>query len=179
MADMSTLSETETGDPLAVDEPTFDISFGGTDCFGGGSIFASAAAYYVFLSAVFRRDPRLLSPESYTELFRPQLDQAAEQSLDDYFARSPVHTQFLALDIPHTVRKTWSFAGVVCLDGQDGRFVKGTTFWAGVPSVEWFMDHETGIFGTALCQILPPLHPVVIAMHEKFQRGVFAMAKIG
>ncbi|KXX75742.1 Acyltransferase LovD [Madurella mycetomatis] len=175
MADMSTLSE--TGEPPAVDAPTFDILFGGTDCLGGGGIFASAAAYYAFLSAVFSRDPRLLSPESYDELFRPQLNEAAEQSLNDYFARSPTHAQFLALGIPHTVRKTWSFAGMVCLGGQEGRFAKGTTFWAGVPSVAWFMDHETGICGASLCQILPPMHPGVIALHEKFQRGVFALVK--
>ncbi len=59
---------------------------------------------------------------------------------------------------------------VWCLDGQEagGRFAKGTTFSAVVPSIEWFMDHETGICGTALCQILPPMHPAVIALHDKF-----------
>ena len=175
MADMSSLSG-EDGKPPAADAPDFDILFGATDCLGGGGVFASTAAYYAFVSAVFRRDPRLLSPASYEELFRPQLDAAREQDLNDYFARSPVHTQFLALGIPHTVRKTWSFAGLVCLEGVEGRFAKGTTFWAGVPSVEWFMDHETGVCGTALCQVLPPMHPEVIALHEAFQRVVFSMA---
>lgn len=116
------------------------------------------------------RDPRLLSPESYTELFHPQLDQAAEQSLNDYFARARPCT-----------RSSWHWASrtlsgrrgplpVWCLDGQEagGRFAKGTTFSAVVPSIEWFMDHETGICGTALCQILPPMHPAVIALHDKF-----------
>ncbi|KAK4156106.1 beta-lactamase/transpeptidase-like protein [Chaetomidium leptoderma] len=175
MADISTLSE--QGEPPAVDAPTFDILFGGTDCLGGGGVFASAEAYYAFISAVFRRDPKLLTPASYDELFRPQLNEAAEQAFNDYFARSPMHTQFLALGIPHTVRKTWSFAGMVCLDAQEGRFKKGTTFWAGVPSVKWFMDHEAGICGTALCQILPPMHPAVIALHEEFQRGVYEMVE--
>ncbi|KAG7287191.1 hypothetical protein NEMBOFW57_006696 [Staphylotrichum longicolle] len=171
MADMSTLNE--KGEPPAVDAADFDMLFGGTDCLGGAGVFASTEAYYAFMASVFRRDSRLLSAESYTELFRPQLDEAAEQAFNDYLARSPVHTQFLALGIPHTVRKTWSFAGMVCLDGQEGRFKKGTTFWAGVPCVEWFMDHEAGICGLALCQILPPMHPAVIALHEEFQRRVF------
>lgn len=175
IADMSTLNE--KGEPPAVDDPDFDMVFGCTECLGGGGVFASAEAYYTFLSAVFRRDPRLLTPESYAELFRPQLNEQMEQALNEYFARSPLYTQFLALGIPHTVRKNWSFAGVVCLSGQEGRFEKGTTFWAGVPSVEWFMDHEAGICGTAFCQILPPMQPAVIALHEQFQRGVFDMAK--
>ncbi|KJZ72358.1 hypothetical protein HIM_08284 [Hirsutella minnesotensis 3608] len=174
MADIGTLPDSQ---PPAVDAPDFDILFGGTDCLGGGGLFASAQAYYAFVSAVFRHDGRLLSPESYAELFRPQLDVTVEQALNDYFARSPMHTQFLALGIPHDVRKTWSFAGLVCLDGQEGRFKKGTTFWAGVPSVEWFMDHEAGICGTALCQVIPPMLPGVIALHEELQRGAFTMVK--
>ncbi len=41
---MSTLNEIETLDPPAVDQPTLDILFGRTDCFGGRGAFASAAA---------------------------------------------------------------------------------------------------------------------------------------
>ncbi|AEO71520.1 e63666cf-9922-41fa-8332-9fe65b354107 [Thermothielavioides terrestris] len=175
MADISTLGE--QGLPPAVDASTFDMVYGATDCLGGGGVFASTAAYYTFLSAVFRRDARLLTAASYAELFRPQLDEALEQAFNDYLARSPIYTQFLALGIPQSVRKTWSFAGMVCLSGQEGRFARGTTFWAGVPCVEWFMDHETGICGTAVCQVLPPMHPAVIALHEQFQRGVFEMAR--
>ncbi|KAK4109361.1 beta-lactamase/transpeptidase-like protein [Canariomyces notabilis] len=174
LADLSTLNE--KGEPPAVDDPTWDMLRGGTECLGGAGVFTSAQAYYTFLSAVFRRDPRLLKEESYTELFRPQLDSTAEQALNEYLALSPAHTQFLALGIPHTVRKTWCLAGLLCLDGQEGRFKKGTTFWAGVPSTVWFMDHEAGICGTALCQILPPMLPAVIKLHEEFQRGVLAMA---
>ncbi|KAK0657921.1 beta-lactamase/transpeptidase-like protein [Cercophora newfieldiana] len=175
LADLATLNE--QGLPPAVDAPDFDMLFGGTDCFGGAGVFCSAKAYYTFLSAVFRRDPALLLAESYEELFRPQLDAKAEQAFNEYLASSPAHTQFLCLGIPHTVRKTWSFAGMICLDGQEGRFRKGTTFWAGVPSCMWFMDHEAGVCGTAVCQILPPMHPGVVALHEKFQRGVLEMVK--
>jgi CubicO group peptidase (beta-lactamase class C family) len=171
LADLSTLNE--KGEPPAVDAAGFDILFGGTDCLGGGGVFASADAYYTFLSAVLRRDPALLTPESYVELFRPQLDEAQEQAFNDYVALSPAHTNFLGMRIPESTRKTWSFAGMVAKEGQEGRFNAGTTFWGGVPSVEWFIDHEAGICGTALCQILPPMHPPVMALHEEFQRGVF------
>lgn len=81
MADFSILNE--TGEAPAIDEPTFDILFGGTECLGGGGCFSSAQGYYTFLSAVFRRDTRLLTADSYTELFRPQLDAKLEEAFNE------------------------------------------------------------------------------------------------
>jgi CubicO group peptidase (beta-lactamase class C family) len=177
LASISTLNE--KGEPPAVDAPEFDILFGGTDCLGGGGLFASSQGYFTFLSAVYRRDARVLTKsESYEELFRPQLDEAAEKAFNDYLVLSPIHTQFLGLQIPlPQTRMTWSLAGMTAKDAVPGRFEKGTTFWAGVPSCVWFMDHAAGVFGTAICQIIPPLHPAIVALHEQFQRGVLGMVK--
>ncbi|KAK2598720.1 hypothetical protein N8I77_012110 [Diaporthe amygdali] len=174
MADISTLNG--QGEPPAVDEPTFDILFGGTECLGGGGGFGSAQGYYTFLSAVFQRDPRLLTVDSYTELFRPQLDSKLEEAFNKYLVLSPAHEQFIGMGIPSSIRKTWSLAGMVALDGQEGRFKPGSTFWGGVPSMMWFMDHKAGICGTAFCQMLPPMHPKIMALHEQFQRGSFKAA---
>ncbi|OTA99411.1 hypothetical protein M426DRAFT_76366 [Hypoxylon sp. CI-4A] len=173
-ADLSTLVNEE---PPAIDASSVDLMFGATDCLGGGGLFASTEAFYTFLSAVARRSPELLSPASYTELFRPQLDDQCEQSLNDYIAQSPMHTNYMGLRIPPSVRKTWSFAGLVAKDSQEGRFERGTVLWAGATTTYWFIDHEAGIYGTAFCQLLPPLYPPVVALHEKFQRGVFEEAK--
>lgn len=172
-ADLSMLGE----DGKLLDASAVDLMFGATDCIGGGGVFASAKAYYTFLSAVLRRDPKLLTPSSYTELFRPQLDERCEQALNDYIALSPLHTNYLGLRVPPSVRKTWSFAGLVAKEGQEGRFEPGATLWAGAASTLWFIDHEAGICGTAFCQFLPPLHPPVVALLEQFQRGVFEEAK--
>ncbi|KAI1077154.1 beta-lactamase/transpeptidase-like protein [Whalleya microplaca] len=171
IADFSTLNE--KGEPPAVDAPTFDILFGASDCLGGGGLFASAEAYYAFLSAVLRRDPKLLTPSSYAELFRPQLDEQCEQAFNDYIALSPAHTNYLGMRIPETTRKTWSFAGLVAKEGREGHFERGMTLWGGVPSCMWFIDHQAGICGTAVCQILPPMHPAIMALHEEFQKGIF------
>ncbi|KAI0009610.1 beta-lactamase/transpeptidase-like protein [Xylariaceae sp. FL0662B] len=176
-ADLSTLDE--NGIPPAVDAPDFDMGRGATECMGGAGVYASTKAYYTFLSAVLRRDPRLLTPSSYTELFRPQLDENCEQALNDYLVLSPIHMNLLGLRVPPTVRKSWSLAGLVAKDGQEGRFEPGTTLWAGLANTVWFIDHKAGICGTAFCQILPPMHPPVIALHEQFQRGVLQEAKKG
>ncbi|KAK3315881.1 beta-lactamase/transpeptidase-like protein [Apodospora peruviana] len=159
VATLSTV--TELGEPPAKDEPNFDLLFGATDCLGGAGIFSTTTAYYTFLSAVFRRDERLLTrPSSYDELFRPQLnDDKLEQSFNDYLVRSPAHAQFLGMAVPPDVRKTWSFAGMICLEAQPGRFEKGTIMWGGVPCCTWFMDFEGGVCGAAICQMLPPMHP--------------------
>ncbi|KAF3016397.1 hypothetical protein E8E14_000134 [Neopestalotiopsis sp. 37M] len=171
LATISTLNE--KGEAPAVDAATFDILFGGTDCLGGAGLFASQKGYQTFLTAVLRRDSSILKPESWTELFRPQLDEKLEQALNDYIALDPVHTMLLGLGMPASVRRNWSFAGIVTKQAQEGRFSSGTTMWAGVPSTVWFIDHEAGVCGTAMCQILPPLHPAIMALHEKFQSGVF------
>ncbi|KAK7952980.1 hypothetical protein PG988_013674 [Apiospora saccharicola] len=175
IADISTLNE--KGEPPAVDAAAFDVLIGGTDCLGGGGLFGSTEAYHAFLSAVLRRDSRLLRTESYEELFRPQLDEHLEEEFNQYIAKSPVHTAFIGMSIPLSVRKTWSFAGMVAKDDIPGQFAPGTTIWGGVPSCEWFIDHESGLCGTMVCQIIPPMHPPVMALHAKCQSELFVMVQ--
>lgn len=173
-AGIATLDEA-TGAPPAADAPAFDILFGATECLGGAGLFATSSAYQTFLCALLRRDPVLLKPASYAELFRPQLEGALETAFNDYVSASPMHAQLFGLGIPADVRKNWSLAGLVlATEGVEGRCTAGTSMWAGVCSTVWFIDHGAGVCGTALCQVIPPLHPSVMSLHEKFQRGVFA-----
>ncbi|KAH7095782.1 beta-lactamase/transpeptidase-like protein [Paraphoma chrysanthemicola] len=170
-ATISTLSE--TGEGPAVDAPDFDILFAATDCLGGAGGFGSAEAYFTFLQAVLRRDPKLLRDASFTELFKPQLDERCKKELNDNIKASPLHTQFLGLGLPTNDPKQWSLAGLVNEKGQEGRFSEGTIMWGGVPSMTWFLDLKAGICGTAFCQVIPPMSPSILALHEQFQRGVY------
>ncbi|KAK7912262.1 hypothetical protein PG985_014743 [Apiospora marii] len=175
IADISILGG--NGEPPAVDATGFDIMYGGTDCLGGGGLFGSTEAYHTFLSAVLRRDSRLLKPESYEELFRPQLDELQEEEFNKYIAKSPMHTAFLGMSVPLSIRRTWSFAGMVAKEGEPERFTPGMTMWGGVPSAQWFIDHETGLCATMVCQVIPPMHPPVMALHANFQRDLFRMIR--
>ncbi|KAI1463909.1 beta-lactamase/transpeptidase-like protein [Daldinia caldariorum] len=175
VADLSTLNE--KGEPPAVDASDFSMTGGASDCLGGAGVFATPRAYYTFLSAVFQRDPKILSPTSYEELFRPQLNETLEQCLNDDIASSPEKTQYLGLQIPLSIRKNWSFAGLVVKEGHEGWFAPNTVFWGGFPSCMWFIDHETGICGTAVCQIIPAMHPKVIALYGEFQKAIFNLVK--
>ncbi|PVI02399.1 beta-lactamase/transpeptidase-like protein [Periconia macrospinosa] len=170
LATVSTLSE--TGEPPVIDAATFDPLFGGKDCLGGGGAYGSANDYFKFLHAVVRRDSKLLKPESYDELFKPQLDEQCKKAFNDYLRSSPAHAQYLGMSLPGELEKTWSFAGLICEQGQQGRMSDGTYFWGGVPSMTWYMDMKAGICGVAFCQVLPPMCPNVVHLHEGFQKAM-------
>jgi CubicO group peptidase (beta-lactamase class C family) len=140
LATVSTLSE--TGESPAVDAADFDPLFGGKDCLGGGGAYGSATEYFKFLQAVLQRDPRLLKPESYDELFKPQLNDQCKKAFNDYLYSSPAHAQYLGMSLPGEMQKNWSFAGLICEQGQEGRMSEGTHFWGGVPSMSWVSQLE-------------------------------------
>ncbi|KAF2864802.1 beta-lactamase/transpeptidase-like protein [Massariosphaeria phaeospora] len=170
-ATLSTLSATGAGP--AVDAPDFDMLFGATECLGGGGAFGSAAGYFTFLQAVLRRDPKLLTPESYDELFKPQLDQQCKKAFNEYIRSSPAHTQYIGMGLPTDIERTWSLAGMLCEQGQEGGVVEGTYMWGGVPSMTWFMNPKAGLCGVAFCQILPPMLPAVLRLHDGFRNAMF------
>lgn len=176
MATLSSLDE--QGNGPAFDLPGFDLLFGGEECLGGGGGYCTAEGYYTFLSAVLRQDERLLKKmESWEELFKPQLDEKLEGKLTEYLTLSEMHENFLGFRIPRDVRKNWSFAGLVVVDGQEGRFGKETVVWGGVPSCAWWIDREMGACGVSVCQVLPPMCPSVMKLHEDFQRGIYGILK--
>jgi hypothetical protein len=82
MATMSTLNE--QGEGPAVDVPGFDVTFAATDCLGWAGGYGSAEAYFAFLQAVLRREPKLLNDDSWTELFKPQLNNQCKKELNDF-----------------------------------------------------------------------------------------------
>jgi CubicO group peptidase (beta-lactamase class C family) len=175
MASTSTLSA--EGDGPAVDAPAYDIVAGAEECMGGAGVWASSDAYYTFLSAVFRRDSRLLSSASFDELFRPQLNDTTEEALNRFLNQSPVHMQVLRLQIPESVRMTWCFAGMVAKESQQGRFDEGTVFWGGLPCLMWYMDFKAGVCGTAFSQVVPPMSPKIVQLHQEFQKAVYDQVK--
>jgi hypothetical protein len=37
-----------------------------------------------------------------------------------------------------------------------------------------YLDFKLGVCGVAFCQIIPPMCPKILALHEQFQRAMFA-----
>lgn len=36
-----------------------------------------------------------------------------------------------------------------------------------------YLDFGAGLCGVAACQIIPPMSPSIMALHEQFQRGIY------
>jgi CubicO group peptidase (beta-lactamase class C family) len=175
MATMSTLNE--KGEGPVTDISSFDIRFGATACLGGAGAFGSAEGYFAFLQAVLKRDAKLLNDASWTELFKPQLNERCKKELNDYLKSSPERTQWVGLCLPTDIEKQWSFAGMVVEQGQEGRMNEGTIFWGGMPSMTWYLDFKAGVCGVAFCQVMPPMSPSILHLHEQFQRAIYQKAE--
>ena len=134
MADMSVLNP-DSG--KAVDLPGFDVNFGATDCIGGGGAFASAEAYVTLLQAVMREDSKLLNPQSYEELFKPQLDAEQNKAFHDLQIKDPNMRNYLSINVPTSGHKNWSFGGLLSLDEYPGWMKKNSLLWGGVPNIIW------------------------------------------
>ncbi|TLS30057.1 hypothetical protein PpBr36_02805 [Pyricularia pennisetigena] len=171
-SDMSTLDENTLAAP-AKDLPGFDQTFGAMVCLGGGGSYATPAAYFAFIKAVARRDGKLLNEASWVEMFRPQLDQQCEDSLNAWIQSSPFVSRTVGMGLPDDLRKSWSFAGMVCLEGREGVVNAGTIMWGGVMSIMWFIDPKAETCGTCFVQILPPMVPSVLALHQGFRQEAF------
>ena len=134
IADMS-MSNPTSG--KAIDAPDFDVNGGVTDCLGGGGKFASAEAYMTLLQAVLREDPNLLKPQSFRELFKPQLNEECSAALHNLLLLDPQMNEYLGMNLPTSGRKNWSFGGLVSLGEYPDWMRKDTVLWGGVPNIIW------------------------------------------
>ncbi|EPE34729.1 beta-lactamase/transpeptidase-like protein [Glarea lozoyensis ATCC 20868] len=167
-------------DGIAVDASDFDMNAGATDCLGGGGAFASMPAYFTLLQAVMREDPKLLSKASYEELWRPQLDDVCKEAFNELIKTDDMWYTILGVGVPREARKDWCFAGLVCEEGFEGGHSKGTVLWGGLPCLVWFIDREKGLCGIAGAQVMPPMEPRIMDLHEGFQKGIYdVFAKAG
>jgi CubicO group peptidase (beta-lactamase class C family) len=133
MADIAALGP----DEKAVDLPGFDLSYGATDCIGGGGAFATPAGCFTLLQAVLREDTKILKPESYTELFRPQLNEQCKAALNNLILTDQSQQDYLSVNVPPSAKKNWSFAGLLLEEGQPGWMKKNTILSAGLPCLVW------------------------------------------
>ncbi|TLD15998.1 uncharacterized protein PgNI_01909 [Pyricularia grisea] len=168
---MNTLDE-NTLAPPAKELAEFDPTFGATVCLGGGGSYATPEAYFAFIKAVARRDSKLLNEASWDEMFRPQLNQQCEDSMNAWIRSSPYISRTVGAGLPDELRKSWSFAGMVCVEGREGVVNEGMIMWGGMPSILWFIDPKAETCGICFVQILPPMAPAVMALHHVFRQEV-------
>ncbi|CAG8961247.1 hypothetical protein HYFRA_00013303 [Hymenoscyphus fraxineus] len=153
----------------------FDMNAGCKECMGGGGVYTSADTYMQLLVAVLNADPKLLAPESWKELFKPQLEQQQVEAMQAVMS-SPELGSFYRMYIPTTAKKNWSFGGLLLEEGCEG-MSGGTMLWGGVPCLTWFVDREAGVCGFAGTQMVPPMAPTIVGLHGNFHREILGIAK--
>ena len=134
MADISIL-DSKQGKAMVLEG--FDINYGTEECLGGGGAFASPRAFFQLLHAILREDDRLLNTQSYQELFRPQLDEHCEAAFNKLLATDKEWQDYLSHNVPKDVLKSFTFAGMICLQDQPGWTKESTIVWGGLPYLVW------------------------------------------
>jgi hypothetical protein len=54
-----------------------------------------------------------------------------------------------------------------------GMYKYNLTGWLRLTIRAQYLDFKAGVCGTAFCQVLPPMSPSILALHEQFQRAMF------
>jgi CubicO group peptidase (beta-lactamase class C family) len=100
---------------------------------GGAGLHTTAADYAAFLGAVVDRSSKLLAPESFDELFRPQLE---DPSHFQEFCDGESHEAICA-DFPIGLPVNYGLGGAVNLQDLPGRRKKGSMMWSGMTNPRW------------------------------------------
>jgi len=184
VADLAALGE----DGKAVDSPDFDPVSGATACMGGAGAYGTPRGFFKFVHAVFKEDPVLLKAETYAELFSPQLNQACRKSFNQLLNVVGPWQGALNHNVVPSVDRDFALFGMQCAEDQEGYMRKGTTTWGGFPCIIWvslvprlafvangvqWMDRQAGIAGVAVSQMIPPMAPPIMGLHERFQREMY------
>lgn len=113
---------------------------------GGGGLYGSSHDYLLFLQAILQSSPqspiepqyRLLSKESYTELFKPSLSEAGRRSLTNLLGNEGYSTPEVS-DVSHSLG--------LCLGLSDAAqgMKKGYGHWSGAAKTMFWLDPAAGI----------------------------------
>lgn len=152
--------------PAAVPLQGFNMLGGLTKASGGGGLSCTAAEYLSLLKAVLKKDPSILSDESWEELLAPQVGSNRAVSEEAWVALNTAlrdtHEIDCGMNLPRNVDKSLSLAGLVSEDtfgGKDeGEISKGTVLWGGMTGMAWVslvLDMEGFDPCTTLLKLIP------------------------
>lgn len=105
------------------------------DDFGGAGVYSSMPDYLKVLRAALSADRKLLGAETWEEMFKPQLNEPARESMMEQLQDPEVNDRLG--NLPLGSEKDWGLGGMLLQeDVKDGRR-KGTLLWGGVPNLFW------------------------------------------
>ncbi|KAG9234470.1 beta-lactamase/transpeptidase-like protein [Amylocarpus encephaloides] len=153
---------------------------------GGGGAFVShghcafdrgrATDYIKILRSITSASTSLLTPQSTTLLFTPQLSGTSLSSLTTLLRIRELNDS-MALSMPMGTKLNYSLGGMITLEDIPGRRRKGSMFWSGLPNVFWWADREGGMCGVYTSQMMPTGDPRSLAMLAGFEKEMYRRAK--
>ena len=140
-----------------------------TGCFGGQGGYASSDAYIAILQSILFNDGKLLKSESVAEMFKPQLEQGAKESLIKW-----CHGPFGALLAQNTTGSDINFGlGGLLIGEEDGGLGKNSLTWGGGCNSTWFINQTNKTCGFQSLQIgLPPDMEIAVKLKGVFKQTV-------
>ncbi|KAH6989870.1 transesterase [Ilyonectria destructans] len=148
------------------------------DCFGGMGVFASPAAFMAFLQSLMANDGKLLRAETVEAMFRPQLDDECEQSLNDELdARRETNHGGLLPQVG--IRRSHGLGGLLIMEDCDGGNWrrKGSMGWGGFPNLYWCIDPAAGICILVAFQLIPWADKQCVELGRLFERAMYEKLK--
>ncbi|KAK3674039.1 hypothetical protein LTR78_006242 [Recurvomyces mirabilis] len=131
----------------------FNSYDGGDVCYGGHGAYVTARAYVAVLKSLMKNDEKILSRAMVEEMFKPQLQGKAYESLQAAFS-GPGGLAFGCGTSGED--RNMGLGGLVTGEDGDGGLGKGSLIWGGGHNTVWFIDRMNGICGIASPQLCIP-----------------------
>jgi CubicO group peptidase (beta-lactamase class C family) len=140
---------------------------------GGGGLYATAADYLTFLTAILGGGAvgaaRILKPETVALMTTNQVG-----DLQSGILRSAQPALSNDFDAFPGMEKRWGLGFLINQDkGPAGRSA-GSLAWAGLANCYYWADPATGVAGVFMSQVLPFADPSVLDAFAAFEASVYA-----
>ena len=140
---------------------------------GGGGLYGTASDYLAF-ERVFLNEGRanghlVLKPEMVRLMAANAIGELNVQPLKTVVPHLSNHAEFF----PGMVKK-WGLGFMISTEPVPGGRSAGSLAWAGLGNTYFWIDHDRGVAGVILMQLLPFADPKALALLEQFERAVYA-----
>ena len=145
------------------------------DFLGGGGLYSTAGDYLRFLLMMLNGGAldgvRVLRPETVATMGENHIGQTDVAAM-----RSARPEMSADADFFPGQRVKWGLSFLINTEDVPGRRAAGSLAWAGLRNTYYWIDPKRRIAGTIMTQILPFADPTVLALYERYERGVYEVA---
>ncbi|KAL4750660.1 hypothetical protein BDW72DRAFT_193731 [Aspergillus terricola var. indicus] len=139
---------------------------------GGAGLSSTAKDFVAVLADLVSDSPKLLSPETIAEMFRPQLE--PKSTSVEMLLQLRIAWDIVSGPVPEDA-VNHGLAGILCLDevaeiGQP----RGMLGWGGAPNIVWWVNRERGVAGFFATQQAPFGNPTIKNLVNAWKKDFWA-----